>query len=297
MDEENGKDKINAPIRNLFISPFVNSTTECRGRSSDSARRWSKLDATACRARAQLPVQKSAHFNYHKKMEIQLFQELKSRVIFYKWASALALITILYNLVEGCVSVFFGLQDGTVALFGFGLDSYVEVVSGIGIWHMIKRMKQNDIENHDEFEKRALRITGSAFYVLAAGLVVTSAINIYKGYKPETTFWGIVVSIVSILCMWLLIHYKVKIGRQFNSRALLADAACSRTCMYLSVVLLLSSAGYEATGMGFLDSLGALGIAVLSFIEGKEAFEKSKGNLSCGCEERGAGGTDGLCNR
>jgi divalent metal cation (Fe/Co/Zn/Cd) transporter len=82
--------------------------------------------------------------------------------------------------------------------------------------------------------------------------------------------------------MWVLIHYKVKIGRRFNSDALLADAACTRTCLYLSVVLLAASVGYEVTGMGVLDSLGAAGIAVFSFKEGRESFEKAKGK-SCGC--------------
>lgn len=227
--------------------------------------------------------QEKGHFNYHKAMELPS-NAAENKVAFYKWASALALITILYNLIEGCVSVFFGLQDGTVALFGFGLDSYVEVVSGVGIWHMIRRMRKRDINNHDMFEKRALQITGGSFYVLAVGLVVTSAINIYKGHKPETTFWGIVVSVVSILCMWLLIHYKVKVGRQYNSQALLADANCSKACLYLSLVLLISSVGYEATGVAFLDSCGAVGIAVLSFREGREAFERSKGNLTCSCQ-------------
>ncbi len=221
---------------------------------------------------------------YYRTMQILIPQSLNERKPFYKWASALALVTIFYNVIEGCVSVFFGLQDGTVALFGFGLDSYVEVVSGIGIWHMIKRMKQDDSTNHDIFEKRALQITGGAFYVLAVGLVVTSAINIYQEYRPETTLWGIVVSVVSILCMWILVHYKVKIGRLYNSQALLADANCSKACVYLSVVLLISSVGYEVTSIGMLDSIGAIGIAGLACREGREAFEKSKGELTCDCQ-------------
>ena len=95
--------------------------------------------------------------NYYKKMELTFIQPLKDRTHFYKWASALALITIFYNVIEGCVSIFFGLQDETIALFGFGLDSFVEVVSGIGIWHMVKRMKQNDSINHDGFKKEHYR--------------------------------------------------------------------------------------------------------------------------------------------
>lgn len=208
------------------------------------------------------------------------------RKTFYKWANALALITIFYNIIEGVVSVFFGYEDGTVALFGFGADSFVEVISGIGIWHMVRRMKQHGSEKHDEFEKTALKVTGTAFYMLTAGLVATALINLYTGHKPETTFWGIVVASISILSMWLLIHYKMKIGKQFNSQALIADANCTKACMYLSVALLVASIGYELTGIGLLDSLGAIVIAALSFREGREAFEKAKGNLTCSCQGR-----------
>jgi divalent metal cation (Fe/Co/Zn/Cd) transporter len=203
---------------------------------------------------------------------------------FYRWANALALITIFYNLIEGVISLLFGYEDGTIALFGFGVDSFVEVISGLGIWHMIRRMRQNSSENSDAFEKTALKVTGIAFYMLAAGLIATASVNLYQGNKPETTFWGIVVAGISILSMWLLIHYKLKIGRQFNSQALIADANCTRVCMYLSGVLLISSIGYELTSIGVLDSLGAVGIAVLSFIEGREALEKAKGNCKCDCQ-------------
>jgi divalent metal cation (Fe/Co/Zn/Cd) transporter len=215
-------------------------------------------------------------------VETILFTPHKEKSAFYRWATALAVITVFYNIVEGLVSVFLGIEGGTVSLFGFGVDSFVEVVSGIGIWHMVRRMKQNGNENPDSFEKTALQITGTSFYILTAGLAVTSLVNVYEGYRPRTTFWGIVVAVISILLMWVLIHYKTKIGKRFDSRALLADAACSRTCLYLSIVLLVASAGYELTGIGLLDSLGALGIAVFSFREGRESFDKAKGR-SCGC--------------
>jgi len=203
--------------------------------------------------------------------------------IFFKWASLLALVTIFYNLVEGAVSVYFGFEDGTLALFGFGIDSFVEVISGVGIWHMIWRSRRHGNEHRDNFEKTALKITGTAFYILTAGLVVTAVINYYQGYKPETTLWGIIISIISIFFMWILIHYKVKIGRRFNSPALLADAACTKTCMYLSIILFISSVSYEVIGMGALDSLGAVGIAVFSYREGREAFKKAKNGSVCDC--------------
>lgn len=200
----------------------------------------------------------------------------------HRYANALALFTIFYNLLEGLVSVAMGINDETLALFGFGVDSFIEVISAVGVWHMLRRIRANGGETRDEFEQRALRITGSAFYLLTLGLVVTAGLNLYQQHRPETTLWGIVIALVSISFMWLLIHYKVKVGTALNSPAILADAACSRACLHLSLVLLASSLGYRLTGIGSLDAIGALLIAWLSFKEGREAFDKAKG-LSCSC--------------
>lgn len=202
----------------------------------------------------------------------------------YAFASALAVITIAYNIVEGAVSVFFGFEDESMALFGFGMDSFVEVVSGFGIWHMVRRIGDNESEDPDRFEQTALRITGAGLYVLAVGLAITAAVNLYQGHKPESTFWGIVVSALSIATMWLLIHYKVKVGKQLKSEAILSDAACTRACLQLSVVLLAASVGYELTHIGGIDSVGTFVIAGICFREGKEAIEKAKAkSFACMC--------------
>ena len=79
----------------------------------------------------------------------------------YRRASYLAVFTIVYNLIEGAVSVWFGAADETLALFGFGVDSFIEVISAVGVWHMLRRIRGNNGETRDEFEQRALRITGS----------------------------------------------------------------------------------------------------------------------------------------
>ena len=215
---------------------------------------------------------------------------------YLKLASALALITIFYNIAEGVVSVWFGASDEAFSLFGFGLDSFVEVISGVGVWHMVRRMRAaSGGEGKDKFERNALRVTGGAFYALALGLAVTSAVNLYRGHRPLTTVWGIGVGAVSIASMWLLIRYKVKAGRALNSDAILADAACTRTCLRLSAVLLLASIGYELTGAGYLDSAGTLIIAWLSLAEGREAFGKA-GGLACSCGGKCGGGRPAKIN-
>ena len=203
--------------------------------------------------------------------------EAATKEALFRRAILLALITILYNLVEGGVSAWFGLEDESLALFGFGMDSFVEVSSGAGILHMVRRQRVNPVEEHDRFERLALRITGSGFFLLAVGLVVTAIYDGYRGHEPETTLWGIIVSCISILSMWLLIHYKVKVGRALDSKAILADASCTRVCLYLSVILLVSSVSFELTGIGWLDAAGALGIAWFCIKEGREAFAKASG--------------------
>ncbi|HWR98357.1 MAG TPA: cation transporter [Candidatus Methanoperedens sp.] len=197
-------------------------------------------------------------------------------------ANALALVTIFYNILEGLISVGFGLEDETLALFGFGVDSFVEVVSGIGIWHLVRRLRTDGGEAPDRFERHALRVTGTAFFLLAGGLTAVAAVSIARGGAPESTFWGTVVALVSILTMGLLIRAKVAVGRALGSAAILADAACTRACLLLSFVLLASSLGYRLTGIGGLDAAGAIGIAWFALREGREAFGKARGEL-CSC--------------
>lgn len=201
-------------------------------------------------------------------------------------ALILSLITIFYNLVEGVIAIYFGIEDETLALFGFGADSFVEVISGIGILHMIWRMRRSEVKKRDQFERRALKITGFAFYLLTFGLLIGSALNIIEAKAPETTLVGIIVSSISILTMYFLMRSKLKVGRALHSDAIIADANCTKTCFYLSMILLASSGLYELTGIAYMDIIGSLGVAWFAFKEGKEAFEKSRSDqLSCCCND------------
>lgn len=214
--------------------------------------------------------------------------EAKDRENLLDRANFLTLFTIGFNFIEGIVSMALGTSGETLALFGFGVDSFIEVMSAVGVWHMIWRIRNNGGESRDAFEQRALKITGLGFYILASGLILTASVNLVQRHKPETTLWGIVVSVVSISFMWLLIHYKMKVGTALNSPAILADAASSRACFYLSLVLLLASLGFQLTGIGSLDAIGALVIALLAGKEGRESFSKAKG-MSCRCEGKCSG--------
>ena len=82
----------------------------------------------------------------------------------YKLAFGLALFTIIYNIAEGLIATYLGFEDESLALFGFGSDSFIEVISGLGIAHMILRIQKNPDTNRDNFERTALRITGVALW-------------------------------------------------------------------------------------------------------------------------------------
>lgn len=198
----------------------------------------------------------------------------------------LALATIFYNFAEGLISVYFGFEDEALTLFGFGLDSFIEMISGAGILVMVLRIRKNSEESKTPFERAALRVTGSAFYLLVAVLVVSGAYNLAVGHKPESTLPGVIISSVSIGLMWLLVASKRAAGKALNSPAVLADANCALVCVYMSVALLISSGIYSLTGFGAVDSLGAFALAYYSLKEGKEAFESADSLTdTCSCGE------------
>jgi divalent metal cation (Fe/Co/Zn/Cd) transporter len=203
---------------------------------------------------------------------------------YYRRVLWLALFTIGYNMIEGIVSVMLGIHDETLVLLGFGIDSFAEVISGAGILMMVIRIRSNPDSPRSQFERTALQITGTVFYLLTAGLLAGAVVNLWQGHKPETTLWGVVVAVISLLVMTWLYRSKIRYGRILGAEPVIADGRCTLVCIYMSAVLLTSSAIYELTGFGWADTLGALGLAWFSFTEGRESFEKASGKAcECAC--------------
>ena len=176
-----------------------------------------------------------------------------------------------------------GIEDETLSLFGFGADSFIEVISGIGIAAMIIRIRRHPESSKSKFEINALRITGTSFFLLSAGLLVGIIFNIMNQNKPVTTIWGVIISAVSIVVMIWLMRAKRSVGRELDSDAIIADANCTKVCVYMSLVLLTSSLIYELTGFAYADAIGATGLVYFSISEGKEAFDKARGK-ECECQ-------------
>jgi divalent metal cation (Fe/Co/Zn/Cd) transporter len=201
----------------------------------------------------------------------------------YSTAFLLSLFTIFYNILEGIVSMVLGIEDETLSLFGFGADSFIEVISGIGIAAMIIRIRRNPESSKSKFEINALKITGTSFFLLSAGLLAGIVFNIINQNKPVTTIWGVIISVVSMVVMIWLMRVKRSVGRKLGSDAIIADANCTKVCVYMSLVLLISSLIYELTGFAYADAIGAAGLLYFSMSEGKEAFDKARGK-ECDCQ-------------
>jgi len=201
----------------------------------------------------------------------------------YKTALNIAIFVMVYNVVESIIAVYFGYADESLTLFGFGFDSAVEVASNLGVIFMIKRIQQNPNSDRAPYEKTALKITGYGFYALSIILLVGILLNLSQNHKPINTFWGVIIASISIAVMLFVVNKQMKIGKKLNSKPIIADAKCTLVCVYMSVVLLLSSALYYFFGFPYADIIGAVGLIYFSIKEGKECFANAQNDTHCEC--------------
>ena len=183
-------------------------------------------------------------------------------------------LTVGWNLVEGAVAVAAALVAGSVALLGFGIDSFVESVSGsVLIWRLRTEVGGgHDEETIERVERRAERLVGFSFFALAAYIVFDAITTILSQERPDASPVGIAVTAVSIGVMLWLARAKRRTAADLGSRALAADAEQTQACWYLSVVVLAGIGLNALFGWWWADPLAALGISVILFREGREAW-------------------------
>lgn len=183
-------------------------------------------------------------------------------------------LTVGWNVVEGIIAVAAGIAAGSIALIGFGVDSFVETISGaVIIWRLMAEIRgQRDDEAMERIEQRAERIVGIAFLLLAAYVGFEAVRALVNQEAPDASPVGIALTAVSIVVMLWLARAKRRTGEALGSRAMLADAQQTYACWYLSVVALAGLALNAAFGFWWADPLAALGITVLLVREGLEAL-------------------------
>jgi divalent metal cation (Fe/Co/Zn/Cd) transporter len=181
-------------------------------------------------------------------------------------AQLLAAASVTYNLVEAVVAIAAGLVAGSIALIGFGLDSVVEVSSGLIIlWQFRHRLPESR-------ERQALRLLALSFFALAAYVAVESVCALVMGTSPEHSPVGIGLAIASLLVMPFLSWAQRRTGKALGSNAVVADGTQTLLCTYLSAVLLVGLLLNSLLGWSWADPLAGLVIAAVAMREGVEAW-------------------------
>jgi len=175
----------------------------------------------------------------------------------------LSYLTVGYNVIEGIISIIAGALAGSIALIGFGLDSFIESISG-GV--MIWRFSQGDKEEEEEerIEKRATRLVAYTFFILGAYVLYESIKKLVVSEIPEPSLLGIIVAIVSLILMPILFYMKFKTAKALNSSSLIADAKETLACMFLSVALLLGLGLNYLAGIWQADPI--VGLFIVAFL-------------------------------
>jgi cation diffusion facilitator family transporter len=187
-------------------------------------------------------------------------------------------VTVGWNVVEGIVASVAGIVAGSIALIGFGLDSYVEVASGIVLIWRLRKHGFGD-EEEEAAEKRAIFFVGVTFVLLALYVTFESGKKLLFHEHPDESIIGIILAIVSLIVMPVLAFYKKKIATEINSRALRADALETLACSYLSFALVVGLGANAMFGWWWADPLAALAMVYFLVREGWEAVEEGRGNV------------------
>jgi divalent metal cation (Fe/Co/Zn/Cd) transporter len=188
-------------------------------------------------------------------------------------AQLLASASVAYNLVEAVIAITAGLAAGSVALVGFGLDSMVEISSGLIIlWQFRHHLPETR-------ERQALRLMALSFFALAAYVTVESVRALATGHDPDSSPVGIGLAIASLMVMPFLSWAQCRTGRALGSSAVVADSTQTLLCTYLSAVLLVGLLLNATLGWSWADPIAGLVIAAVAAKEGRDAW---RGENCCG---------------
>jgi len=185
-------------------------------------------------------------------------------------------ITIGYNTMEAVVSIVAGVLAGSVALFGFGIDSAIEVTAaGAARWRLHADIRP---DHRERVERISVRIIGWSFLALAVYVVADSASTLWHHEKPDASMAGLAILVASVIVMPLLARAKHRVALEMGSRTLAADAMQTSLCAYLSIIGLAGVALNSVFGWWWADPIAAL---VMVPIIAREGLEGVRGEDHC----------------
>jgi divalent metal cation (Fe/Co/Zn/Cd) transporter len=194
-------------------------------------------------------------------------------------ALLLSYFTVGYNVLEGVLSILAGGLASSIALVGFGMDSFIESISG-GV--MIWRFRQKRLSEAEEkkVEARAVRLVGWSFFVLAAYILFEAVRKLVAREVPDPSLFGIIIAATSLVVMPALYIAKRRTGRRLGSRSLLADSKQTLACTFMSLALLLGLLANRLFGFWQADPIVGLFIGIWLVREGVETLKEGR---LCSC--------------
>ena len=192
----------------------------------------------------------------------------------YKKAYILSCFTVGYNILECFLSIGAGILAGSIALVGFGIDSFIESLSGgIMIWRFSRHEKLS-IDEEQKIEERAIKLIGYTFFIFGAYVFYESFSKLYFREKPEPSLLGIIIATVSIIVMPALFYLKYQTGKAIKSKSLIADSKETLVCTFLSLSLLVGLGLNYVYGLWWADPVVGLIIVFFLVHEGIETLKE-----------------------
>jgi divalent metal cation (Fe/Co/Zn/Cd) transporter len=188
-------------------------------------------------------------------------------------ALRLAWFTVGWNVLEGAMAVGAAVTAGSIALLGFGLDSFVETASGaVIVWRTVAERRTSNLEAVERIERLAGKLVAASLVALAAFIAADAGRALYLRERPEASMLGLVIAAVSIVAMQWLAREKRKVGRRLHSRSIQADAFQTTACLYLSLIVLVGVGLNLAFGWWWADPVAALVMVVPLCTEARDAW-------------------------
>jgi len=195
---------------------------------------------------------------------------IEDREIIVSHGRRLEYLTIAWNSFEAAVALFSGFFAGSVALVGFGLDSLIEIASALVLlWRL---NIDHAVERRKDAERRAYRIVGVCFLLLAAYVAFESADALWTRQHAERSFPGILIAVAAVIVMPVLGHAKRQVARGLASRALRSDSRQADFCAYLSLILLAGLLLNALLGWWWADPAAALVMVPIIAREGRQGL-------------------------
>jgi cation diffusion facilitator family transporter len=185
-----------------------------------------------------------------------------------KKALILSVFTVCYNIIEGIVSIVAGVLSNSISLTGFGIDSFIESISGVVMIWRFKKLYKINKDEEERIERIAQRLVAVSFFILSAYILYESITKLYFRQKTEPSIPGLIIIIISIIIMPILFYLKYRTGRLLGSKSLVADSKETLACIFLSVAVLLGILFNFFYGFWQADPIAAIIISIYLIVEG-----------------------------